>query len=115
MPAMNADAFTLGFAAAVAVVFVALVGQRIRRARSAHDALQDRGALAEGEIVRILQEPSGAYLVRYRFTPEGAQEPITRDEYIGYLKAELPEVGTQVEVRYDPKSPERSLLAREGT
>lgn len=115
MAAMNADAITLGFAAAIAVVLITLVVLRIGRARAAHIALLDRGALAKGEIVRILQEPNGAYLVRYQFTPEGTQEPVTRDAYIGYLVAEVPEVGAQVRVRYDPKSPERSLLAREGT
>lgn len=114
MAAMNADAFTLGFAATVAVVFVVLVVLRIRRARAAHDALRHRGALAKGEIVRVLREPNGAYLVRYSFTPEGAQAPITRDEYIGYLVAEVPEAGTKVRVRYDAKAPERSLLARNG-
>lgn len=114
MAAMDADTVTLVFAAAVAVILVVLVVLHIRRARAAQNALQDRGALARGEIVRVLREPNGAYLVRYRFTPQGAQEPLTRDEYIGYLLAEVPEVGTKVRVRYDPAAPERSLLAREG-
>jgi hypothetical protein len=115
MAAMNADTVTLVFAAAVAVILVVLVLLHIRRARAARDVLQDRGALAEGEIARVLQEPNGAYLVRYCFTPAGAQEPITRDEYIGYLVAEVPEVGATVRVRYDPMAPERSLLVRDST
>jgi hypothetical protein len=115
MAAMNADALALGFAAAVAVLLIALVALHIRRARAARDTLQDRGALAQGEIVRVLREPNGAYLVRYQFTPDGAQESVTRDEYIGYLAAEVPDVGTTVRVRYDPAAPERSLLARAGT
>ena len=109
---MSADGFTFGFIAAVAAVFVIVVTVRIVRARAARNALQDHGAIAEGAIVRVLQEPNGAYLVRYSFTPEGAQEPVTRDEYIGYLVAEVPEVGTKVRVRYEPAAPERSLLVR---
>jgi hypothetical protein len=114
MAAMNADAFAIGFVALLAVVFVGAIVALILRARAARDALRNRGAVAEGEIVRVLREPNGAYLVRYQFTPDGAPAPITRDEYIGYLVADVPEVGAKVRVRYDAKAPDRSLLARNG-
>jgi len=113
MAAMQTDAFAVGFVAAVAVAFAGVVLVLIRRARRARAALHGEGALAEGEIVRILQEPNGAYLVRYEFLPQGAAEPLKRDEYIGYLVAEVPEVGTKVKVRYDPQTPEKSLLVRD--
>jgi len=112
MPTMNADAFAVGFVAILAIAFVGAVIMLIRRARRARAALHGEGAVAEGTIVRVLREPNGAYLVRYCFTPAGAREPLNRDEYIGYLDAEVPEVGARLPVRYDPQAPERSLLVR---
>ena len=113
MAAMQTDAFTVGFVVALALAFVGVVVVLIRRARRARAALHGEGAVAEGEIVRVLREPNGAYLVRYEFLPEGASEPLKRDEYIGYLVAEVPEVGTKVKVRYHPQAPEKSLLVRD--
>ena len=113
MRSMAADAFTIGFAAAIAVAFVVAVLRNIARARAARDWLHTHGALAEGEVVRVWQENHGGYCVRYRFTPRGASEPVQRDEFAGCLAATVPEVGDKVGVRYDPESPERSLLARE--
>jgi hypothetical protein len=112
MQAMDPDGITLGFVAAIAIVFVGAVVRRIAGARRAHDWLHLYGAHAQGEVLRVWQEHHGAYCVRYRFTPRGAEAPVTRDEYVGYLIAAVPEVGTKVGVRYDPEAPERSLLAR---
>ena len=78
MAAMSADAITVGIAAVAAAIFVVGVVLQIRRARSVRAALRVDGALVEGEVLRILQEPNGAYLVRYQFTPEGARAPVTR-------------------------------------
>jgi len=113
MTLMAADAFTIGFVAAIAVAFVVAVLRRIAQARAARDWLHTHGALAEGEVVRVWQENHGGYCVRYRFTPHGASEPIQRDEFAGCLAATVPEAGAKVRVRYDPEAPERSLLARE--
>ena len=110
---MGWDAFTLGFVAAVAVAFVLALLRRVGQARAARDWLHVHGALAEGEVLRVWQENHGGYCVRYRFTPQGAGEPIQRDEFAGCLAATVPEAGAKVRVRYDPESPERSLLARE--
>lgn len=110
---MGWDAFTIGFVAAVAVAFVVALLRRIGRARAARDWLHTHGALAEGEVLRVWQENHGGYCVRYRFIPQGASEPIQRDEFAGCLAATVPEAGAKVRVRYDPEAPERSLLARE--
>lgn len=113
MTTMNADAFTIGFVAAIAVGFVLALLRRIGQARAARDWLHTHGALAEGEVLTVWQENHGGYCVRYRFTPKGASEPIQRDEFAGCLAATVPEAGAKVRVRYDPEAPERSLLARE--
>jgi hypothetical protein len=110
---MGWDGFTIGFVAAVAVAFVVALLRRIGRARAARNWLHLYGARAEGEVLRVWQENHGGYCVRYRFTPQGASEPITRDEFAGCLAATVPEAGAKVRVRYDPQAPERSLLARE--
>jgi hypothetical protein len=109
---MSVDGFTLGFLTAIAAAFVIAVLRRLRQARAARDWLHLYGALAEGEVLRVWQENHGGYCVRYRFTPQGASEPMTRDEFAGCLAATVPEVGAKVGVRYDPEAPERSLLAR---
>jgi len=109
---MDPDGITLGFLAAIAIAFVGAVLRRVAGARRARDWLHLYGAHAQGEVLRVWQEHHGAYCVRYRFTPQGASEPMTRDEYVGYLIAAVPEVGAKVGVRYDPEAPERSLLAR---
>ena len=113
MRPMSVDGFTIGFLAAIAVAFVFAVLRRIGKARAARKWLHLYGARAEGEVLRVWQENHGGYCVRYRFTPEGATEAMTRDEYAGCLAATVPEVGAKVGVRYDPEAPERSLLARE--
>ena len=110
---MSAETIAAGFIVALAIAFVGGGVAHVRRAGRARDALRRHGALAEGEVTRVLREPSGAYLVRYCFTPAGARQPLTRDEYVGYLDAEVPEVGAKLPVRYDPQAPERSLIARE--
>lgn len=112
MTPMAADAFTIGFVAAIAVAFVVAVLRNIAQARAARDWLHTHGALAEGEVVRVWQENHGGYCVRYRFTPRGAREPVQRDEFAGCLAATVPEVGAKVGVRYDPEAPDRSVLAR---
>ncbi|KPK06683.1 MAG: hypothetical protein AMJ64_08510 [Betaproteobacteria bacterium SG8_39] len=95
------------------MAFVLALLRRVGQARAARDWLHVHGALAEGEVLRVWQENHGGYCVRYRFTPQGAREPIQRDEFAGCLAATVPEAGAKVRVRYDPESPERSLLARE--
>lgn len=110
---MGWDAFTIGFVAAVAVGFVLAVLRRVAGARAARDWLHTHGAIAEGEVLRVWQENHGGYCVRYRFTPQGANDPIQRDEFAGCLAATVPEAGAKVRVRYDPEAPERSLLAVE--
>jgi hypothetical protein len=113
MTTMNADAFTVGFVAAIAVGFVLALLRTIGKARAARDWLHTHGALADGEVLRVWQENHGGYCVRYRFTPRGAIEPIQRDEFAGCLAATVPEAGAKVRVRYDPEAPERSVLALE--
>ena len=54
-----------------------------------------------------------AFHVRYRFTPAGAAEPVTKSEMASCLRVELPEVGARVRVRYDPKSPQRARMLRD--
>jgi len=108
-----ADAFTVGFVAAVAIAFVLALLRRVGRAREAREWLHTHGTLVEGEVILVWQENHGGYCVRYRFTPKGASEPIQRDEFAGCLAAAVPEAGAKVRVRYDPEAPERSLLARE--
>jgi hypothetical protein len=106
----------MGPGALVAVVLlVALLAVALRllarRARREREQLDAEGLVAEGELLDIWQEGT-AFHVRYRFTPAGADEPVTKSEMASCLRVELPEVGASVKVRYDPKSPQRARMLR---
>ncbi len=96
-----------------ALALIALIGWA-RKRRRAQDRLASQWTRVEGEVLDVWQSGMGSYYVRYRFTPRGSERPITRDESGGCLKAVLPEVGARVPVRYDPETPERARLQREG-
>ena len=83
-----------------------------RRARRERERLDAEGVIAEGELLDLWQEGT-AFHVRYRFTPAGAAEPVTKSEMASCLRVELPEVGARVRVRYDPKSPQRARMLRD--
>jgi len=57
-----ADAFTVGFVAAVAIAFVLALLRRIGRAREAREWLHTHGTLVEGEV--ILPLPNAMFRVR---------------------------------------------------
>ena len=85
-----------------------------RGPRRAHERLDAHGARVEGEVLEVWQDGTGSYCVRYRYTPQGSPEPITREEVAACLRASLPEVGEHVSVRYDPQAPRRAHLQRSG-
>ncbi len=97
----------------VALLAIALI-RLARRARRERERLDAEGLIAEGELLDIWQEGT-AFHVRYRFTPEGAAEPVTRKEMASCLRVALPEVGAKVRVRYDPKSPQRARMLRDAS
>jgi hypothetical protein len=81
----------------------------LRHSARVQERLDQEGLVADGEVLEIWQDGTGSYVVRYRFTPEGAA-PVTRSEVAACLRAALPEVGARVRVRYDPRRPQRARL-----
>lgn len=104
---MVLDVLAIGFVIALGAAAIVWVTRRPRRA---HQQLDAQGAEADGEVLEVWQDGTGSYCVRYRYTPQGAPEPITREEFAGCLRARLPEVGEHVSVRYDPRAPQRARL-----
>jgi Protein of unknown function (DUF3592) len=98
----------------VAVLSLLALIALARRTLRANEALKARGRETEGEVLDIWQDGTGAFCVRYRFTPQGSDAPITREEFAGCLRAMLPEVGDRLPVRYDPTFPQRATLQRTG-
>ena len=84
-----------------------------RRARRDRERLDAEGLLAEGEVLEVWQDGT-AFRVRYRYTPEGAAQPVLRTEMAHCLRVLVPEVGEKVKVRYDPRDPRRSRILRAG-
>jgi len=105
------DALAIG--AVIVLVAAALVAIS-RGPRRARERLAALGVQVQGEVLGVWQDGTGSYCVRYRYTPKGAAEPITRDEFAGCLRARLPEVGEHISVRYDPRAPRRAHLQRSG-
>ncbi|MDH4189326.1 MAG: hypothetical protein OEW21_03850 [Betaproteobacteria bacterium] len=106
---MDSEAIAVLVLVALPVVVGLALRHRARRARARFDA----GALsAEAEVLDILPESSGAFRLRYRFTPAGTGGAITCEEIAGCLRATLPEVGERVAVRYDPLDPRRARFVR---
>jgi hypothetical protein len=108
---MEPAAFVVGIVIATALTALVVL---VRRGLRANAALRTKGREIEGEVLDVWQDGTGSFCVRYRFTPEGAAAPITRDEFAGCLRAALPEVGDKLPVRYDPESPQRAALQRKG-
>ena len=100
--------------AIVAVVAIWAAWQAARRARYERERLDAEGELAEGEVLDVWPEGT-AYRVRYRFTPRGAAEAVTRNEMSTCLQVLVPQRGDKVSVRYDPRDPKnRARIVREG-
>jgi hypothetical protein len=106
---MEPIAFVVALAAAL--LLMVLIGL-VRRSRRAIAALRARGREVQAEVLDVWQDGTGSFCVRYRFTPQGSEAPITREEFAGCLRAALPEVGDRVPVRYDPHLPQRAALQR---
>ena len=99
--------------AILAVIAVWAAWQAARRARYERERLDAEGELAEGEVLKVWPEGT-AYRVRYRYTPKGAAEPVTRTEIAACLQVLVPEPGEKVSVRYDPNDPKgRARIVRE--
>jgi hypothetical protein len=103
---MVVEALVVILLAVIAIGAVTAVVRSVWRARA---RLEKEGLLAEGEVLEIWQDGTGSYVVRYRFTPEGGA-PVERSEIAACLRAALPEVGARVQVRYDPRQPQRARL-----
>jgi hypothetical protein len=98
----------------VAVIAVWAAWSAARRARYERERLDAEGELAEGEVLDVWPEGT-AYRVRYRYTPKGAAEPVTRTEVAACLQVLVPERGEKISVRYDPGNPKsRARIVREG-
>jgi len=110
---MESVALATGVIALVAVIMLA-VAPLMRRSRRARERLTMQGLDADAEVLKVWQDGMGSYCVRYRYTPRGRAQPITRDEIAGCLRAMLPDVGDTVSVRYDPENPEHARLQRDG-
>jgi len=108
---MTLDVVAIGFVIALGAAVIVWVTRGPRRA---HEQLDAQGADVEGEVLEVWQDGTGSYCVRYRYTPQGAREPITREEFAGCLRARLPEAGEHVSVRYDPQAPQRARLQYSG-
>ena len=108
---MAPEAYIIGVVTALALVALVTLARRSRRARDRQSSQWPR---VEGEVVDVWQDGMGSFCVRYRFTPQGAALPITREEVAGCLQATLPAVGERVPVRYDPEAPMRARMQREG-
>jgi len=111
---MEPAVLAIGVAGVVVVVTAMAFVAGVRRVRRARDQLRSHGLDTEAEVLEVWQDGMGSYCVRYRYTPQGFTQPITRDEIAGCLRAMLPEVGERVSVRYDPEKPERARLQRDG-
>ena len=99
--------------AILAVVAVWAAWAAARRARDERERLDAEGELAEGEVLKVWPEGT-AYRVRYRFTPRGAAQAVTRTEMSACLQVLVPEPGDRVSVRYDPRDPKgRARIVRE--
>jgi Protein of unknown function (DUF3592) len=98
----------------VAVLSLMALIALVRRSRRTTDALRTRGREVEGEVLDVWQDGMGSFCIRYRFTPQGSEASITREEFAGCLRAALPEVGDRLPVRYDPHAPQRAALRRAG-
>lgn len=108
---MVLDVLAIGFVIALGAAAIVWVTRGPRRA---HEQLDARGAQVEGEVLEVWQDGTGSYCVRYRYTPQGSPEPITREEVAACVRASLPEVGEHVSVCYDPQAPRRAHLQRSG-
>lgn len=98
--------------AILAVIAVWAAFRAARRARWERERLDAEGMLAEGEVLDVWPEGT-AYLVRYRYTPGGAAEPVVRTEIAACLRVLVPEPGEKVRVRYDPNDPKnRARIVR---
>jgi len=98
---------------ALAALAVLVAYAAARRARRDREQLDAEGRLAEGEVLAVWQDGT-AHRVRYRYTPEGAAQPVLRTEMAHCLRVLVPEVGEKVKVRYDPRDPRRSRILRAG-
>jgi len=99
--------------AILAVVAIWAAWAAARRARAERERLDAEGELTEGEVLKVWPEGT-AYRVRYRFTPRGAAQAVTRTELSACLQVLVPAPGDRVSVRYDPSDPKgRARIVRE--